>query len=333
MKKTYLFLLVLLVPACKTSFSLLDFEQGWDSFTIEGQENPLHRLEAAGRVLWAADYGSGTLYQSKSKGKNWEKKAALGAEYLEVLQFVDSRHGFTCGDYGFVYKTKDAGETWQEISPPVEGRITEKYRNDPDKDQQPEGLFAAYYGMHFLDKEEGFVSGFSYQPKKGFRDSYRPLLFHTKDAGETWSFVPKEQKEDFFSDFVQHAHPENETINGVYYQNLSYSLQLAKDKERNDIVIRKYSSGSSLDTTYLPLHPFKRGILRHMLFLNENEAYILGGSLDEGNEKAIVYKTVDKGSNWFYIPTNLPHIHGALIQGNRFWISGKEKMLLHRKIR
>ena len=332
MKKTYLLLLLLLLQACKTTFSIIDFEQGWESIAVEGQENPLHRLSAAGNALWAADYGSGTLYRSKNKGRTWQKNISLGSEYLEVLQFVDAQHGFTCGDYGFVYKTTDAGDTWQEISPPMEGRIREKYRNDPDKDQQPEGLFAAYYGMHFLNKEEGFVSGFSYRPKEGFQDSYRPLFFHTRDAGETWSLVPQEQKEDFLSTFILQAEPENESINGVYYQDANSSLQLTRDRDRKDIIIRKRGTMAVADTSYLPPHPFKRGMLRHILFLNKNEAYILGGSLDEGNEKAIVYKTVDQGNSWIYIPTELPHIHGALIQRNRLWISGKESMLKRRNL-
>lgn len=333
MKKTYLFLVLLVFQACKTTFSNIDFEQEWESFTIQGQENPLHRLASAGKVIWAADYGTGTLYQSKNKGKNWEKSVSLGSEYLEVLQFVDTQHGFTCGDYGFVYKTVDAGESWQEISPPMEGRITEKYRNDPDKDQQPEGLFAAYYGMHFLNQEEGFVSGFSYQPKEGFRDSYQPLLFHTQDAGETWTLIQQERKEAFLSNFLLRTQPEKESINGVYYRDKSSSLQLARDKERRDIVISRQGTTVVPDTSYLPPHPFKRGMLRHILFLNKNEGYILGGSLDEGNQKAIVYKTIDKGQNWVYLPTDLPHIHGALIQGNYLWISGKENMVKRRKLR
>ena len=129
------------------------------------------------------------------------------------------------------------------------------------------------------------------------------------------------------------AQPKDETINGVYYQHASWSIQLARDKSRQDIIIRKRGSSIVADTSYLPPHPFKRGMLRHILFLNENEGYILGGSLDEGKQNAIVYKTVDQGKSWLYIPTDLPHIHGAIIQGNYLWLSGKENMLKRRKLR
>ena len=300
---------------------------------LENQEFPIHRLAANPQAIWAADYGSGTLYKSKDQGRTWDKMATLGAEYLEALQFVDAKYGFTCGDYGFVYRTTDGGESWQEISPVIEGRIRERYRNDPQKDQQPEGLFVAYYHMHFLDQNEGFVSGFSYRPKEGFRASYQTLVFHTTDAGKNWTLIPQENKEDFIFAFVLRAQPQNEVINGVFYRDNTWSIQLAKDRNRQDIAIRKNGTSVVPDTSYLPVHPFKRGMLRHIVFLNENEGYILGGSLDEGNPKAIVYKTVDAGSDWFYIPTEIAHIHGAVIYRNHLWISGKKNMLKHRKLR
>ncbi|MBX2874967.1 MAG: hypothetical protein KTR30_22780 [Saprospiraceae bacterium] len=332
MKSYYLFLILFLLQACQTTHSLSNFNQQWQSLRIENQDFPIHRLAATRQALWAADYGSGTLYQSKNKGKTWHKMTTLGAEYLEVLQFVDTKYGFTCGDYGFVYRTSDGGVTWQEISPPMEGRIKERYRNDEEKDQQPEGLFVAYYNMHFLDAEEGFVSGFSYRPKEGFRESYQPLFFHTTDAGGNWTLVFPENQQDFLSAFILRAQPESESINGVYYQDTSWSIQLARDKDRKDITIRKKGPAAVPDTSYLPPHPFTRGMLRHILFLNTDEGYILGGSLDEGNQKAIVYKTVDKGKNWAYLPTDFPHIHGLVSQRNYLWISGKENMLKRRKL-
>ncbi len=334
MKNTIrIFLILFLLQACQTTHRITDFNQQWELLQMEGQQLPIHRLAASPKAIWAADYGSGTLYQSKNKGKTWHKMLTLGSEYLEVLQFVDDKYGFTCGDYGFVYRTTDAGLSWQEISPSIDGRITDRYRNHPEKDQKPEGLFVAYYNMHFLDENEGFVSGFSYQPKEGFRASYEPLVFHTIDAGKNWNLISKEKTEDFLAAYVLRAQPQNEVINGLFYRDKTESVQLAKDRSRQDIVIRKQRASMAADTSYLPPHPFKRGMLRHILFLNKNEGYILGGSLDEGNQKAIVYKTVDAGRNWLYIPTEMPHIHGAVIYGNYLWISGKENMLKRRKLR
>jgi hypothetical protein len=61
---------------------------------------------------------------------------------------------------GFVYKTKDGGGNWIDISPQIDRIIIEIYRNDLIKNQEPDGIFAAYYDMYFLNTQEGYVSGF-----------------------------------------------------------------------------------------------------------------------------------------------------------------------------
>lgn len=56
-------------------------------------------------------------------------------------------------------------------------------------------------------------------------------------------------------------------------------------------------------------------MLEHIVFLDKNEGYILRGSLDEGHQKAIVYKTQDQGRTWSYIPSELPHFRGVFRNG------------------
>jgi len=72
--------------------------------------------------------------------------------------------------------------------------------------------------------------------------------------------------------------------------------------------------------------------LRDIVFLNQNIGYITGGALDENNEKAIIYETLDGGMSWTYIASDLPHIHTASIGGDNLWIAGKENMIKRKKV-
>ena len=332
-KKLFFYCIIWLILSCNSYKKIGNTESQWLDIQIENLELPIHKMEGTRNNIWATDYGNGFLYKSEDRGKTWSKVIQFGSEYIEAIQFVDEDNGFICGDYGYVYKTTNNGRTWQEISPKIENRITERYRNDTTKNQKPDGIFSAYYKLHFLDKNEGFISGFLYNPKTGFRNSYQSLMFHTIDGGESWKKLTKEEKSIFMKNFIEHASPSFESINGVYYFDKNKSIETRRTKEGKDIVIHKNLKNNQQDTVFLPKSPYERPMLRNIVFFNLKKGYIFGGSLDDNQQKAIIYETSDGGKTWKYIQSAFPHIHATLLTENFLWITGKEGMIKRRKVR
>lgn len=297
----------------------------WIDVEIKDLEFPIHKMEATNTDVWASDYGDGVLYRSKDKGKTWSKATQFGSEYIEVIHFVDEKIGFVCGDYGYVYKTSDQGQTWEEISPKVEERIVERYDSETE---QPEGILYAYYNMHFLDNKEGFVSGYTFT-EKGISN----IFFHTLDGGKNWIKIEKEKRRAFMRSYVEKANPSFESINDKYYFDKNKCLFTWGIKDKGDVVIHQNLLTNQSDTVVLPPNPYKKPMLRNIVFLNEHVGYITGGALDENNEKAILYKTLDGGLNWTYIASDLPHIHATLLNGDDLWITGKENMIKRKKVK
>lgn len=330
MKKYYLYAVVMILTACaglKKSNSIMN---DWIDVEIKGLELPIHKMEVTNADIWASDYGDGVLYQSKDKGKSWSKAIQFGSQYIEVVHFVDEKNGFACGDYGYVYKTSNQGQTWEEISPRIEGRIIKHYDY---KTEQPEGVFNAYYQMHFLDNKEGFVGGFSTEPKIGFRESFKNLLFHTVDGGNNWKKIENEKADSFMKSYVEKAEPSFESINNKYYFDKNKRIFIKKIRDKGNVVILDNLLTNKSDTVSLPPNPYKKPFLRDIVFLNQNIGYITGGALDEENEKAIIYETLDGGLNWTYIESDFPHIHTSLLYEDNFWISGKKNMIKRKKIK
>lgn len=298
--------------------------ENWEEINIPNNEVFFHKMAGIDNQLWAVDYGNGFVYQSMDNGEQWTRNAELGSEYFEAIQFVDSQLGFICGDYGFVYKTIDEGKSWQEISPPINQRITEKYRNDSTKNQNPDGLFVVYYSMYFANQNEGFVAGYQFNPSKG-QESFKRLFFKTADGGMSWK--NEEDQANYLNSIEDKTTIHNITIHGKYFWNNEISWKNTTNEVRKPILIREELSSSQRDTMLLPDPPFERKMLRSTVFLNANTGYIFGGSLDENNQQAIILQTDDSGKSWKYLPTEWPHIHFAFVHKNYLWISGKNGML------
>ncbi|MEP1150772.1 MAG: hypothetical protein ABJH08_03490 [Balneola sp.] len=288
---------------------------------------PIHKIAIKDTLIWASDYGNGKIFKSIDNGKTFQELTTLRSEYFESIQFLDSNTGFISGDYGYVYKTKDGGESWIEISPPIKNRIKANFRNDSTKNQKPDGVFVAYYSMHFISDSSGFVSGYSYNPKQGFRESYERVFFLTKDGGLTWRQQNNLEKHNTLESFKNKVRAPNMYFENEYFQTKDISWRTGKSKEKSEMLIKTKYDANVSDTLILPETPYKRVMLRNIIFLTNNVGFIFGGSLDKQDESSIIFRTNDGGKNWDYVESSVGHIHVAALNDQYLFLFGKRGLM------
>lgn len=290
-----------------------------DSLTI-------HKLTAFEGEFWGVDYGNGLILNSPNGTDNWKVLADLPSEYLERIQFLDHNLGFTCGDYGYVYKTTDGGKNWIEISPSVDLRITEAYRGDSTKNQEPDGMFVAYYDMFFASETQGFVWGFKYNPSKGFRESFERLIFETNDGGNSWSPVPSSGYEALKSTYYSNLPKDKTHLSGTFYLDKNH-LWKSENIDRKQHISRSIDAGQTWESSRLPDEELGRYIIRSIIFKNTREGYVYAGTLGDEPLKAVVFQTTDGGKTWSLPNKDWPHLHDAIWAQGRIWVTGKNGFL------
>jgi photosystem II stability/assembly factor-like uncharacterized protein len=134
-----------------------------------GVEARLRGISAASdRVVWASG-ANGTVIRSGDGGANWRKLTVPGSEKLDFrdIDAVDVNTAYLLsigpGEASRIYKTTDAGATWNE----------QFVNRDPD---------AFFDAMDFWDASHGIA--FSDSVKGQF------VVLATNDGGKTWSRVP-----------------------------------------------------------------------------------------------------------------------------------------------
>lgn len=127
---------------------------------------------------WA---GGAAIYKTEDGGNSWilERSPATVREFF----FIDPSLGIAVGGMT-ILRTRDAGETWEDITPPLEETVD---------------LRSAY----FLDALSGWVVGRAEDEKVGDRIYKRSLLFSTKDGGDSW------QMRTFKFDYTRYAELES----------------------------------------------------------------------------------------------------------------------------
>ena len=121
---------------------------------------------------WMCDY-EGKVHKTTDGAQSWTTTTngiiTTGVTFavLADIQFIDELTGYTCGNLGRVYKTIDGGISWTAIDLPVLPVFSINYHIE---------------AMFFLNENEGWVG-------LGTSISGGPELWHTNDAGTSWTFL------------------------------------------------------------------------------------------------------------------------------------------------
>ena len=229
----------------------------------------------------------------------WEiSKSKLGFNInLRDIFFVNTETGFIVGYNGDIYKTNDAGKSWQKQNSTTSLHL---------------------FSVFFIDENTGFASGGAMGGcLDNDCDKGSPFL-KTVDGGKTWEKTLFKDYIDirslhFFDNLnglaIIHvpspSFPEKrfiaKTSNGgtnwtltelntypVYYNKFYCFDNIVYVSGENQKIFKSKDYGNSWETILTPL-PIGNS-LRNMYFYNENIGYIDGISN--------IYKTVDGGLNW-----------------------------------
>ncbi|MCK0511477.1 WD40/YVTN/BNR-like repeat-containing protein [Aromatoleum buckelii] len=184
------------VAACADgSFAALDFfhrvwiadaaGDNWQARTIEEPANPLAiTCDGKGR-LWVVGSGS-TIASSTDRGATWNTTVVGDDAMLASVQFIDEREGFVTGEFGAVYRTGDAGMTWEKLAAIGD-------------DFYP-------YAAVFADSDRGWVSGLA------------GVVMQTTDGGKSWSKRINDAGAPIYGLVLDSGNPVGVGVNGLVFR-------------------------------------------------------------------------------------------------------------------
>lgn len=102
--------------------------------------------------------GYGLVLHSADKGQNWQAIEALTGDYFVDMQFPTAQDAYILGQYGSLYRSQNAGQSWQRIQ----------------RAQSLNSRFAGIQGLCFRNATEGIRVGGNGR------------IEYSRDAGESW---------------------------------------------------------------------------------------------------------------------------------------------------
>lgn len=207
---------------------------------------------------------SGRVLTRSADSETWLVRTSLGTTALEAVQVIGTQQVVAVEQSGIVHRSDDAGATWTAA-------IT-----------APPGLTAA--DLYFNSLSEGWIIG------QGFSGA---ALFHTTDAGMTWTPIEDFQGTYVAVDFAE-ARGWAAGLSGRFYRTLDGGGSWISDQ----------LPGSALS-------------IRDMDFWDADIGYAVGGS-------GYAARSEDGGLTWQVLPTpnTTDVINAIVLMGpNELWVS------------
>ena len=178
---------------------LSDDGQHWRAARSAG-ESTLTAITARGSQLWAVGHDA-TILKSTDHAARWRRVYYAPQQQRPLLDvwFVDDRHGFAVGAYGYFLETRDAGEHWASRSITADDRHFNAIAALGNGDL----LIAGEAGTLLRSTDAGATWQALASPYAGSWFGILPVghsaavifglrgkLYRTDDAGAHWTAVP-----------------------------------------------------------------------------------------------------------------------------------------------
>ena len=208
-----------------------------------------------------------SIYRSTDKGITWTNQLSLTpnistierSAYFESIDFPTETTGYAVGSFEKIYKTDDAGNTWNEIS---WSTSTAPY--------------IEYSDVQFIDENTGFVSGYE-AADNIINFGFVEFVLKTTDGGDTWVRYDIENS----SDFKQIA------LNFITEETGFAFCYVTQGIER----IYVTTDGAE---TWEEITPQDVSEIRSVTWLNEEEGILYGNH----NSNYTLLKSYDQGESW-----------------------------------
>ena len=128
---------------------------------------------------WLVDQ-FGVLLKSTNGGSSWSLAKHFDSRKTSSIQFLSSEVGYVAGGWDtedkrngqcFIGWTRDAGKTWEDVSPIASGTRT-----------------CHLWDIFFVDAELGWAVGVAQRPSDSVE---KGIVFRTEDGGRSWKQIDK----------------------------------------------------------------------------------------------------------------------------------------------
>lgn len=247
---------------------------------------------------------------------NWTYPSPFGWSFRGVY-FLNPQHGFVCGETGKLFKTTNAGETWQEITTGLDAHLKSVYFIDLNTGflitSEGDLLRTNTGGLSWvlIDLSDAVIEDIQFVTDQiGFVCGEGGVLLMTTDVGLTWTQATLDPMYDSWDINALHFVDElsgyavgdvaikHKTIDGGLTWTTSWVDPMVT---LNDVYFINATTGYASGEDYLMLFTQNGGIswdaymsshtVTQMYFVNATTGFALS---DEG---ALV-KTTDNGHNW-----------------------------------
>ncbi|HJN05468.1 MAG TPA: YCF48-related protein [Bacteroidales bacterium] len=240
-------------------FTSIDVGENWDrtnETVCEGRINVAQIVNDSVVYIGTTPHGGGGVPSGaiyKSKDAGYTWNRVFRHIPFISICFLNELSGFTCGPaYGNVYKTINGGSTWQTLE-------VNTYNFDP-------------YCVYFLNEQVGFVSG----------EENWAEIFKTTDGGLSW------YKTDSYS------HQIFSKITCLEFTDDSVGFAVGEYYPTEALLLRTIDQGETWTTDSLGF-PFA---LKKIHFINPDIGFLL-------TYYNVILKTIDGGANWYEVPSGV----------------------------
>ena len=299
---------------------------------------------------------SGQILATSNAGATWHQHAVT---HLEMTSFCfrTKQVGYAT-DWWSVYKTTDAGQTWQAANftlPNTNNRFTHSWFRNKDTgfvvSRDPVRFYKTYNGGQTWQAVYPFPSGYDYTRAMDFvndttgyicmDNTTATQLFKTTNGGETWTYIGF-----YYIPFTKLEFVTGSTGYGVAYHDVYKTTDSAKtwqviDGNNSDWVngvhfvspLKGYSYGDNgfmkktVDggQTWSKVNvPY--GHITTMHFFDEQRGYLASETYNIG-----VLKTYDGGTTWHHVLNRAPKfMHSS--SDTIIYVAGYEGAILRQKV-